>query len=211
MNLLEKAELAQRVARAAGEMLEHHGAFRVTRKSENDFVTEMDYKSEALIREMLLTACPEDEFFGEESGGTTDTSGRWVVDPIDGTANFMRGHRIYTISIAYEQAGEYVIGCVYCPGTDEMFVAVRGHGATLNGKPIHVSETTLPDALVHMGFGHRDPAKLDRTMRAFPAIMRSISDARRSGTAAYDLCSIAAGRSEGFMEMGLSQYDYAGG
>lgn len=211
MNLLEKAKLAERAARASGEMLEHHGAFRVARKAENDFVTEMDYRSEALIRDTLLTACPEDQFFGEESGGATETTGRWVVDPIDGTANYMRGHRLYTISIAYEKDGEYVIGCVYCPGTDELFLAVRGHGATLNGDPIHVSDTPLSDAIVHLGFGHRIPENRARTLNAFPAIMRSVSDVRRSGTAAYDLCCVAAGRSDAFIELGLSQYDYAAG
>ena len=119
MTIREKAALAERAARASGEMLEHHGAFRVERKSENDFVTEMDVKSERMIREILLTACPEDEFFGEEGGGATNAIGRWIVDPIDGTANFMRGEREYTISIAYEHDGELVAGCVYCPGTDE--------------------------------------------------------------------------------------------
>ena len=128
MTLNEKAALAERAARASGEMLEHHGAFKVKRKSENDFVTEMDYKSEALIREMLLTACPEDQFFGEEGGGPSAATGRWIVDPIDGTANFMRGQRLYTISIAYEHDGILRIGCVYCPGTDELFLGGAGSG-----------------------------------------------------------------------------------
>ena len=91
MTIVEKAALAERAARAAGEMLEHHGSFKVKRKSENDFVTEMDYASERLIRQTLLSACPEAAFFGEETGGALTAHGRWVVDPIDGTANFMRG------------------------------------------------------------------------------------------------------------------------
>lgn len=157
MTINEKAALAEKAARASGEMLEHHGAFKVRRKSENDFVTEMDYRSEALIREMLLSACPEDQFFGEESGGPSAAPGRWIVDPIDGTANFMRGQRLYTISIAYEHDGILQIGCVYCPGTDELFLGVRGQGTTLNGKPIHVSDTPLRDAIVHLGFGVRNP------------------------------------------------------
>ena len=118
MTLLEKAALAERTARASGEMLEHHGKLKVRRKSENDFVTEMDYRNETLIRDMLLSACPEDRFFGEETGGATAAPGRWIVDPIDGTVNFMRGQRLYTISIAYEHDGALQIGCVYCPGTD---------------------------------------------------------------------------------------------
>ena len=211
MNLRQKAELAERAARLSGEMLEHHGDFKVRRKAENDFVTEMDYKSEALIRETLLGACPEDEFFGEETGGAERAEGRWIVDPIDGTANYMRGQRLYTVSIAYEHSGELQIGCVYCPGTDELFLAVRGEGATLNGAPIHVSNVPLPDAIVHLGFGHRIPVNRVRTMSMFPALMAAVSDVRRSGSAAYDLCLVAAGHADAFAELGLSLYDYAAG
>ena len=212
MDLLEKAALAEKAARASGEMLEKRGVIRISRKGENDFVTQMDLKSETLIRDMLLGACPEDQFFGEETGGAITADGRWVVDPIDGTTNYMRDHRVYTISIAYEHRGELVIGCVYCPGTDELFLAVRGHGATLNGRPIHVSNVAdIRDAIVHLGFGHRNPVNLRRTMAMFPGLAAEVSDVRRSGTCAYDLCCVAAGRSEGFMELGLSLYDYAGG
>ena len=212
MTLREKASLAEKAARSAGAMLEKHGSFKVREKSENDFVTEMDYKSEALIRDILLTACPEDQFFGEESGGATTGKGRWIVDPIDGTANFMRGQRAYAISIAYEQEGELVVGCVYCPGTNEMFLGVRGEGATLNGQPIHVSQISeLRRAIVHIGFGHRNPEYLAETEPILFPLLRSISDLRRSGTAAYDVCTVACGRAEAFIEQGLSIYDYAAG
>lgn len=212
MTLHEKGALAERAARASGEMLEHHGSFGIHHKSANDFVTDMDYKSEALIRDALLTACPEDQFFGEESGGATSAPGRWIVDPIDGTACFMRGQRLYTISIAYEHDGELVVGCVFCPGTDELFLAVRGEGATLNGRPIHVAQTSdLREAIIDLGFGHRDPDHLKRTLGVFPRLMASISDVRRTGSAAYDLCSIASGRIDGFLELGLNIYDYAAG
>ena len=212
MTLREKAALAERTARAAGEMLEHHGAFKIRRKSENDFVTEMDVKSENLIRDMLLSACPEDEFFGEEGGGAAKAAGRWIVDPIDGTANFMRGDRLYTISIAYEHDGILMIGCVYCPATDELFLALRGEGATCNGRPIHVSDVErLRDALVHIGFGHRNPEHLAETEKVLFPLLRAVSDLRRTGTGAYDLCAVAAGRAEAFIEQGLSIYDYAAG
>ena len=192
-------------------MLEHHGAFKIRRKSENDFVTEMDFKSEALIRDMLLSACPEDQFFGEESGGPASAVGRWIVDPIDGTTNFMRGHRAYTISIAYEHDGTLQIGCVYCPGTEELFLAVRGQGATLNGHPIHVADTPLGDSIVHLGFGHRIPANREHTLAVFPALLRAVSDVRRTGSAAYDLSCVASGRSDAFLELGLNLYDFAAG
>ena len=212
MTFMEKARLAERAARASGAMLEAPGAFEIRRKSENDFVTEMDLKSEQLIRDILLTACPEDEFFGEEYGGATQAVGRWIVDPIDGTANFMRGQRLYTISIAYEHDGELAAGCVYCPGTDELFLAVRGQGATLNGHPIHVSDTaSLRDAIVHMGFGVRVPSHRERTLAVFPALLRSVSDVRRTGSAAYDLCCVAAGRADAYLELGINLYDYGAG
>ena len=211
MTINEKAALAEKAARASGEMLEHHGAFKVRRKSENDFVTEMDVKSEMLLKEMLLGACPEDEFYGEETGGATRAVGRWIVDPIDGTANFMRGQRLYTISIAYEHDGILQIGCVYCPGTDELFLGVRGQGTTLNGKPIHVSDTPLRDAIVHLGFGVRNPVNRERTLTVFPALLRSVSDVRRTGSAAYDLCCVASGRADAFLELGINLYDYGAG
>ena len=212
MTLREKARLAEYAARKSGEMLEHHSAHNVMRKSENDFVSEMDFKSEALIRDTLLSACPDDGFFGEEYGGTLKASGRWIVDPIDGTVNYVRGQREYTVSIAYELDGTLVIGCVYCPGTDELFLAVRGEGATKNGVPIRVSGTTvLRNALLNMGFGHRVPEHMKRTMALLPELAAGVSDIRRSGSCAYDLCSIACGRSDGYAELGLSLYDYAGG
>ena len=209
MTIHEKAILAEKTARAAGEMLLHHGSFKVRRKSENDFVTEMDVKCEALIRDMLLSACPEDQFYGEETGGAEAAPGRWIVDPIDGTTNFMRGHFLYTISIAYEHDGALQIGCVYCPGADELFLAEKGRGAALNGTPIHVAPTPLRDAIVNMGFGHRVSENRTRTLAAFPALLNSVCDVRRIGTAAYEICSVAAGRADAFLELGLCLYDFA--
>lgn len=212
MNLREKAALAEKAARASGEMLQHQSHFKVMRKSTNDFVTEMDFKSESLIRDILLSACPEDEFFGEESGGATNCLGRWIVDPIDGTANYMRGQPLYTISIAYEYRGELVVGCVYCPPTDELFLAVRDEGATRNGQPIHVSNVDdTKNALIHLAFGHRDEKLRTRTLNIVPKLLIHSSDLRRSGSCAYDMCSVAAGHCDGFVELGLSLYDYAAG
>ena len=212
MTIMEKAALAEKAARASGEMLEHQSNYKVMRKSENDFVTEMDLKSETLIRDILLSACPEDQFFGEEFGGAIQSKGRWIVDPIDGTFNYMRGHRYYTISIAYEHDGELVVGCVFSPGTNELFLAVKGHGATLNGQPIHVSQVNvLRNALVEMAFGHREPELLHRTLGILPRLAHSVSDLRRLGSCAYDLCCVASGRSDGYVELGLHLYDYAAG
>ena len=212
MTLKERAQLAERAARAAGEMLLSHPHTPARHKAENDFVTEMDLKSEKLIRSILLGACPEDGFFGEEEGGTTDARGRWIVDPIDGTSNFFKGEPLYTVSIAYEQDGELVVGCVYCPPTNELFLAARGEGATLNGEPIRVSDVSVTrESFLHMSFCHRDEWANDYVMDRLKAITRSFSDLRRSGSGAYDLACVAAGRCEGFFELCLHIYDIAAG
>lgn len=212
MNIRMRANAAEKIAREAGEMLRHHGKLQVRTKADNDFVTEMDVKSESMIREYLLAQFPEDEFFGEESGGAKVSKGRWIVDPIDGTQSFMRGQHGYGISIAYEYEGDLVLGCFYMPATDEMFLAVRGEGATLNGEPIRVSDISNPrQAIAHVGFGHRVPENLKRTLNLFPDIMRQISDVRRPGSAACDLCYIACGRADISFELGLFIYDVAAG
>lgn len=212
MNIHARAEAAERIARKAGEMLLHHGKLKVRAKADNDFVTEMDVKSENMIREALIGQFPEDEFFGEEGGGASVSKGRWIVDPIDGTQSFMRGQHGYGISIAYEFEGELVMGCFYMPSLDEMFLAVRGEGATLNGEPIHVSDINNPrEGILHLGFGHRVPEDLAHTLRLFPDIIRQISDVRRPGSAACDLCYIACGRADMSFELGLHIYDVAAG
>lgn len=212
MDLFERANAARLAAERAGAMLRSHGNLNVRVKADNDFVTEMDVRSEDLIRKSLLGQFPEDEFFGEESGGASVSHGRWIVDPIDGTQSYMRGHHGYSISIAYEYEGELVIGCVYMPDNDEMFLAVRGHGATLNGKPIHVSEIDDPhQAIAHLGYGHRILENRRRTMALLPDLFDRISDIRRFGSAAYALCCVACGRSETFFELGLHIYDVAAG
>ena len=212
MDLSERAAVAQRAARAAGELIRTHRDFKVSNKSEKDYVTEMDVKSERLIRETLLTAFPEDEFFGEESGGSGRETGRWIVDPIDGTTNYIRGIAFYTISIAYEVDGEPVLGCVYCPELDEMYLGVKGEGATLNGRPIHVRPVEkMTDAVFGMSFAHRHPRYARRMMEVLPGIVTQVNDLRRMGSAAYDLCCVASGKYDGYFELGLYIYDIAAG
>lgn len=212
MTLREKAVLAEKAARASGEMLLSHPRTAGCHKAENDFVTEMDIKSEELIRSILLGACPEDGFFGEEEGGNETAEGRWIVDPIDGTSNFMKGEINYTVSIAYELQGELVVGCVYCPPTDEMFIGVKGEGATRNGVPIHVSEESVPrNSFVHISFCHRHPHANIYMAERLTVMSRTYSDLRRLGSAAYDLCCVADGRCEGYAEPKLNIYDIAGG
>lgn len=212
MDLRKKLQSAQAAAHAAGKMLLAHPHTPARHKAENDFVTEMDVKSEQLIRGILLGDYPEDGFYGEEEGGSTSAAGRWIVDPIDGTSNFFKGELLYTISIAYELNGELVLGCVYCPPTDEMWTAVRGEGAHYNGKAISVSEESVPrNAFLHMSFCHRDLWANEYVFGILKEITRNYSDLRRTGSAAYDLCCVAMGRCEGFFELNLHIYDIAAG
>lgn len=212
MTLKEKAQLAEKTAREAGEMIRTHREFGVKRKAAHDFVTEMDVKSEKLIRERLLTACPEDEFFGEEGGGSTSSKGRWIVDPIDGTTNYIKDIPLYTISIGYESEGELVIGCVYAPALDEMYTAVKGMGAYRNGERISVSDVSDPDlAVFSMSFAHRLSETHERMLKVLDGMIGSCNDMRRMGSAAFDLCCVACGRTEGFFELGLNLYDIAAG
>ena len=175
-------------------------------------MTDCDRGSEKIIRDMLLTAFPEDGFLGEEDGELTGKAGRWIVDPIDGTTNFICDLPLYTISIAYEQAGEIMLGCVYCPRLDEMYTAIKGEGAYRNGAPIHVSgETVLRDAIVAMAFAHRSDEKGARMLRVLPRMRERFSDMRRLGSAALDLCLVACGRFEAYVELDLHIYDIAAG
>lgn len=212
MTLREKAVLAEKAARAAGELLLSHPHTPARHKSENDFVTEMDIASEKLIRSILLGACPEDGFFGEEEGGNETADGRWIVDPIDGTANFFKGELLYTVSIAYELHGELVVGCVHCPPTGEIWIGVKGEGATYNGEPIHVSDESVPrNAFLHMSFCHRVDWANEYMMDRLKDITKAYSDLRRTGSAAYDLSCVAMGRCEAFFELCLHIYDIAAG
>ena len=211
LNLEDKLKLAADVAKAAGQSLLKRRDFQVERKAKNDYVTEVDRQTEDFIRAQLLAACPEDAFYGEESGQTEGGSGRWVVDPIDGTTNFIRSLPIYVVSIGYQLEGELVIGAIYCPVTDELFIAGKGMGAYLNGEKIHVSDTAAPeDAILSFAFSHRHPHERGRALRLFESLTE-INDIRRMGSGAYDLCLVACGKIDGFLELQLNLYDIAAG
>ena len=209
---LNRLQAAEAAARKAGSYLMSQPVFSVDCKLSNDYVTDCDRESERLIREMLLSAFPGDGFLGEEDGEQAGQNGRWIVDPIDGTTNFICDLPLYTISIAYEEQGEIVVGCVYCPRLDEMFTATKGGGAFLNGRPIRVSdETVLRNAIVAMSFAHRNEEAGSRMLRLLPRMRGRFSDMRRLGSAALDLCLTACGRFEAYVELDLHIYDIAAG
>lgn len=213
MNYQDKMLLAKRAALEAGRMLLQYEEIHVDKKARNDYVTDADRASENLIKEILLSACPEDGFYGEEGGKTgEDRQGMWVVDPIDGTTNFIHQLHPYTISIAYMVNRQPVAAAVYAPVTNEMFSAYLGGGAYLNDKPIHASGITDPKLLIlGMSFSHRNADYAKKMFELIPRLCMKINDMRRLGSAAYDLCCVAAGRYDAFIELNLLLYDIAAG
>jgi myo-inositol-1(or 4)-monophosphatase len=181
-----------------------------TKSSATDMVSEMDRASEQLIVTELLAARPEDGILAEEGSARPGTSGlRWVIDPLDGTTNFVYGFPAYAVAIAAEEGGELVAATVTDVGHDEQFTAVRGGGARRDGVPIAVSGlTSLATALVGTGFSYL-PEVRRRQAEVLPHVLGAVRDVRRLGSAALDLCWVACGRLDGFWERGLAPWDHA--
>jgi myo-inositol-1(or 4)-monophosphatase len=183
-----------------------------TKSTDTDVVTAKDTAAEKLIRERLDAERPDDGFLGEESGSGTGTTGvRWVVDPIDGTVNYLYNIPQYAVSIGVEVDGVVKVGVVYDPAKDEMYQAISGGGATLNERTIRCSgETVLGQSLIDTGFGY---AATRRTRQAeiLVQLIPHVRDIRRMGAASLDLCAVACGRAEGYYERGLNPWDFAAG
>ncbi|RKM59774.1 inositol monophosphatase [Butyrivibrio sp. CB08] len=178
-----------------------------------NFVTEYDKKIEAILRKELLALVPDARFIGEEGDQAEfDKEHKFfIVDPIDGTTNFIKDYRMSCISVALIEGGEAKIGVVYNPYSDEMFTAIAGEGAYCNGKRIHVSDEPLENGLVLFGAAPYYEELYEETFkRAFEYFKRGL-DLRRSGSAAIDLCTIAAGRAELYFELRLYPWDHAAG
>ena len=208
-------DTAREAARLAGEILLGMSARanRVEKKGAIDLVTEADLRSEEAVFELLGRRFPEDGVLSEESAARSGTSGRrWIVDPLDGTVNFAHGFPCWAVSIALESEGEIVLGVVLDPVTGERFEAVRGGGAFLNGDRLSVSSTgDLNDALLCTGFPYDIREEPDRVLRLFEALILRSQGVRRPGSAALDLCHVAAGRADGFWEEKLHPWDTAAG
>lgn len=207
--------LATDLAREAGAL-----ALRMRRgvevldakSSPTDVVTAADRAVEDLLVKALASARPDDGLLGEEGGLATGTSGvRWVVDPIDGTVNYLYGIPQWAVSIGVEDASGTVVGVVYDPSKGELWQAVRGHGATLDGSPLRCSSASdLAQALVGTGFGY-DSRRRAAQSRVLPDLLPKVRDIRRLGSGALDLCSVAAGRLDAYYEQGLSPWDLSAG
>ena len=203
-------------ARAAGRLLrdELSGARRIAYKgTPTTLVTEMDQRAEALILERLRGAFPDDAILAEELGAAPGRSGRrWLVDPLDGTTNYAHGLPIFGVSIGLEAAGRLVIGVVYDPSRDEMFVAERGAGATLNEAPIKVSPTaSIGASLLVTGFPYNIRETSDTNLPEYAAFSLRARAVRRLGSAAIDLAYVACGRFDAYWELRLGAWDVAAG
>jgi myo-inositol-1(or 4)-monophosphatase len=187
---------------------------QVSVKGPGDFVTQADRKAEKVIREDLLKARPTYGFLGEESEEIKGTDGahRWIVDPLDGTTNFLHGIPLFSISIALERNGEIVAGVVFNPATDELYTAERGGGAFLNDRRLRVaSRRVLSDAVIGCGVPHLGRGNHGKFLVELRHAMGEAAGIRRLGSAALDLAYVAAGRFDGFWETGLSPWDIAAG
>lgn len=201
---------AKRLVRDFGE-LEH---LQVSKKGPADFVSKADRQAEAVLRSELSKARPAYGLLMEESGWQpgTDISNRWIVDPLDGTTNFLHGLPHFSISIALERDGEPFAGVVYAPVHDEMFVAEKGIGAYLNGRRIRVSaRRRMEDAIFATGVPFRGLPDHEVFLRQLREVMAVSAGVRRFGSAALDLAYVAAGRFDGFWENGLNPWDIAAG
>jgi len=209
--------IAVRAARRAGELmvrqLNQLEKLKVAEKSRNEFVTQVDEAAEAAIIEVIRDHYPEHSILAEESGASGEHEYQWIIDPLDGTTNFIHGFPVFSVSIAVARAGEIEHGVVYDPLRQEIFTASRGQGAQLDGHKIRVSKrTSLQGALIATGLPYRANLKhLDRYLGMLRAVMQDTAGIRRPGSAALDLCYVAAGRVDGFWELGLSKWDIAAG
>ena len=211
--------VAIKAARAAGAIINRAAldveAVRISQKQVNDFVTEVDHASEAAIIETLLGAYPDHGILAEESGsqhGNPHADHIWIIDPLDGTTNFIHGFPIYCVSIALQVRGRIEQAVVYDPTRNDLFTATRGRGAFLNDRRIRVSKRTqLKECLISTGFPFRPGDNFNHYLLMMGDVMQKTAGLRRPGSAALDLAYVAAGFTEAFFETGLSPWDVAAG
>lgn len=208
--------IATRAARSAARVLmryyEQTDQLRISAKSRNDFVSEVDRNAEQAIIRELRSKYPDHAIVAEESGRHSGNEYQWIIDPLDGTTNYLHGFPQFSISIALLYRGRLEHGLVYDPLHDEMFTASRGEGALLNDRRLRVSDRSgLEGALIGTGIPFRDLRHLDAYLGMMKALVRDTAGIRRPGSAALDFAYLAAGRLDGFWELGLSQWDFAAG
>jgi myo-inositol-1(or 4)-monophosphatase len=211
----KELEIANLAAEAAGGVLvEKYGHLsKIKKKGEIDLVTEADIEAEKAIMEIIVKNFPGDTLIAEESGPKKEGSDRiWIIDPLDGTTNFAHEFPFFAVSLALQVKGDIILGIVHSPCMKEYFEAVRGSGAFLNKKPIRVSRTKdVSESLLATGFPYDIHDNPYETMELFSRMLVKAQGLRRPGSAAMDLCYVAAGRFDGFWEQGLKPWDTAAG
>lgn len=208
--------IAVKAARRAGSIINRAShdvdLLKVTAKRQSDFVTEVDRAAEAAIIEVLQEAYPDYAILAEESGESGDSEYQWIIDPLDGTTNFIHGFPQFSVSIALAHKGQVTQAVVYDPTRNELFTASRGRGAFLNERRIRVSKRAkFQEALIGTGFPYRAFEHIDAYMAIFRELVQKTAGLRRPGSAALDLAYVACGRTDGFFEIGLSPWDMAAG
>jgi myo-inositol-1(or 4)-monophosphatase len=207
--------VAREAALKAGGILRENisGNREVRYKGDINLVTEMDIRSERAVVDTLLGSFPSHGVLAEEETSIrNDSEFTWIIDPLDGTTNYAHGYPCFSVSIALEQSGEIILGVIYDPMRDELFVAERGRGAFLNGRMIRVSNTdSLIRSLLATGFPYDRKISTRNNMDNFNNLLMASQEVRRDGSAALDLCSVAAGRFDGFWELMLKPWDVAAG
>lgn len=208
--------IAVQAARRAGHIINRASrdldVIKIQAKRPNDFVTEVDQAAEQAIIEVIKKAYPDHGILAEESGNQGESDYQWIIDPLDGTTNFIHGFPQYGTSIALVHKGALTQAVIYDPVHNDLFTATRGRGAFLNDRRIRVSKRIkLQEALIGTGFPFRDHNHLDIYMAMFRELTQKCAGMRRPGAAALDLAYVAAGRLDGFWEMGLSPWDMAAG
>ena len=211
---IDMEKLIQLVMETQSFFTNEEAASQVTMKGVSDYVTQVDYQVQEFLKERLREEWPDFQFMGEEKDNSDiDFDGTfWILDPVDGTTNLIHSFRHSAISLALAEGGQAVFGVVYNPYTEECFTARRGGGALRNGVPIHVSDVSrLEDSLLSTGTvpGRRELA--DAAFRQMRALYDRCQDVRRTGCASLDLCWVACGRLDGYVELSLQPWDYAAG
>ena len=209
--------IASQAAIHAGKIINQHvdrlDTVKVNLKGFNDFVTDVDKKVETVITQALQAAYPEHNIIGEEQGDLEISSDyTWLIDPIDGTTNFMHGFPQFAVSIALQYKKETCLGVIYDPNSHELFTCIKGKGAKRDNKKIRVSAPkTISRSLIGTGFPARNATDIDTYLKVFKDILSQTSGVRRAGSAALDLAYVASGRLNGFWESGLKPWDIAAG
>jgi myo-inositol-1(or 4)-monophosphatase len=208
--------IAIRAARSAGRVLLRYfdrvDQLAVESKRRNDFVSEVDRSAEAAIIQELRGKFPDHAILAEESGAQGTSEFEWIIDPLDGTTNYLHGFPQFSVSIALRHRGRLEQAVVYDPLREEMFTASRGRGAQLNDRRLRVSARPgLEGALIGTGFPFRDHRHVDAYLGMFRAMLEDTAGLRRPGSAALDIAYVAAGRLDGFWELGLAPWDLAAG